>query len=242
MTTRARPVFWLCLAAFAIKLIFYLLDPNPGFHFGDSASYVATALIKWIPPDRSFTYGFLLRPLIIPAHSLTPIVLLQVAASAVAATLTGFLLPRYFYAKFPLALCFTCLCSIEPLQLMEERFIMTETLATFFFALLVWVCFCYIRSNSIWLLLLAQCIGIVLVSLRFSFLPLVIVLPLGAFLNGPRAWKFFIAALLLSQALLFGYRHLYGHLAHTKPGYLSRDGDFLIADMAPLITPADFPI
>jgi hypothetical protein len=49
-------------------------------------------------------------------------------------------------------------------------------------------------------------------------------------------------AVLVSQTLLTGYKRLYGGLAHTRPAYLSRDGDFLVADMAPLVIPQDFPL
>ncbi len=51
-----------------------------------------------------------------------------------------------------------------------------------------------------------------------------------------------LTAVLLTQALLFGYRHWYGHLAHEPAEYLSRDGFFLAADMAPIIKPVDFPV
>ena len=56
---------WLALATslgFA-KLISFVLDSNPQVFMGDSVSYLTTAMLKWIPPDRSFVYGFLVDDL-----------------------------------------------------------------------------------------------------------------------------------------------------------------------------------
>ena len=234
-----------------VKGLFLLLDPDPAFHFGDSGAYLATALTKWIPPDRSFSYGFFLRPLVLPSHSLLPVVLLQTFLSAVASAVLALLLIRYFRAAFRVAVIFSLLCAVEPLQLMSERFVMTEALATFVFALYIWACLEFLRTARNWMLALVQCLAVLLVSLRYSFIPLVLllslVLPLLSIRTDlrtsvrPLLGRLAIAV-LISQALLFGYRHLYGYLEQTRPAYLSRDGDFLIADVAPLIKPEDFPI
>jgi hypothetical protein len=232
-------------------LAFYIADPYPSFHFGDSGAYLATALVKWIPPDRSFTYGFMLRPLVLRTHSLDAVVAVQILASAAASLVIGILLLRYFRAKPAIAAAFAFLAAIEPIQLMSERFVMTEALATFVFALYVWAALSFVVSRRITELIVVQILGVICVSLRYSFLPLVLLLsvivPMLMLYKRPRRnWKPALirlaVAVLASQALLAGYRHLYGHLAHTKPAYLSRDGDFLAADMAPIVTPRDFPL
>lgn len=230
-----------------VKAVLFLLDPYPAFHFGDSGAYLATALIKYIPPDRSFTYGFLLWPLVIGSHSLLPVVIAQVVLSTVASAIVGMLLVRYCRLPYIWGACVAVLCAVEPIQLMFERFVMTEVVATFGFSLFFWVCLAYLKSRSLYLLVLIQVIGVVLVSLRYSFLPLVIalslILPVLAWKRNRRAvLAGVVTAVVASQGLLYGYRHLYGSLANTKPAYLSRDGTFLIADMAPLIKPQDFPI
>jgi hypothetical protein len=245
------PVVYISLLVAVCKLAFYIADPYPSFHFGDSGAYLATALTKGIPSDRSFTYGFLLRPLVLRSHSFEPVLAVQILASGVASVLLGTLLLRYFRAKPVLAAIFACLAAIEPIQLMSERFVMTEALATFAFALYVWGALSFVTSRRITALIVVQILGVICVSLRYSFLPLVlllsVILPLLTGYNRPRPdWRPTLirlaVAVLASQALLAGYRHLYGHLAHTKPAYLSRDGDFLVADMAPLVTAQDFPL
>lgn len=244
------PIVWPIFVSAVAKAAFLLIDHKPGFHFGDSGAYLATALIKWIPPDRSFTYGFFVRPLVLYSHSLLPLLLVQVVMSAAAAVIVGFLLLRYFRASLRAALCFSFLCAVEPLQLMEERYVMAETAATLLFALLTWASLAFLETHRFSLLVGIQLVGIMLVSLRYSFIPLVILLsillPLLGAVRARSKWKQFLiglsVAVLCSQFLLFGYRHLYGFLAHTEPSYLSRGGDFLAADMAPIITPQDFPI
>lgn len=228
-----------------------MLDPSPGFHFGDSGAYLATALAKWIPPDRSFTYGFLMRPLVFGTHSLVPLLIFQTAMSAGACIVLALLLLRYFHASYGLALLFATLCAVEPLQLMSERFVMAETAATFGFSLFVWAYLEFFSTRRIIPLLVAQLLGAAIVSLRYSFLPLVLLMsvvgPLLTFRSeGRSTWRPFLVklsiAVLASQLLLAGYRHLYGHLAQCPPAYLSRDGYFLVSDMVPIVRPEDFPI
>src|SRR3982750_953803 len=83
------PLLYIVLLVAACKLVFYIADPYPSFHFGDSGAYLATALAKWIPPDRSFTYGFFLRPLTFGTHSLGPVLAAQIVASGVPSVVLG---------------------------------------------------------------------------------------------------------------------------------------------------------
>jgi hypothetical protein len=52
---------------------------------GDSASYIWTALTEWIPADRSYFYGYVVRGLAVWPHSFAPLLLSQTLASAVTA-------------------------------------------------------------------------------------------------------------------------------------------------------------
>src|ERR1043166_587476 len=64
-----RPIFfcnkssgWLfCLAIFVLKFVLLALDSSPKFYLGDSISYIWSALTGWIPDDRSYFYGFIIR-------------------------------------------------------------------------------------------------------------------------------------------------------------------------------------
>ncbi len=243
----SRRLTVLLIAILALKALLLLADSAPSFQFGDSGSYLATAITKWIPPDRSFVYGFLLRPIVLTTHSLFPVVLLQSFLSGIAAWLVAVCLLRYFQSSFAVAAFASLACAVEPLQLMFERFIMTEAAATFGFAVFFLTALEFLRTGKAWLLVVIGLLGTFLVSVRFSFLPLVLVLSLVIPLLSParQARRLLVLAaisVLTSQALLYGYRHLYGRLVHEPPAYLSRDGEFLLADISPLVIPADFPI
>src|SRR5215831_3072909 len=86
----SRAAFYTFLAIVFIKGLVFLADSQPAYFFGDSESYLATATAKYIPPDRSFLYGLLLRKIALPAQSLKLIVVLQVVLSALAAWLLSF--------------------------------------------------------------------------------------------------------------------------------------------------------
>ena len=67
------------LLVLLIKAVLLIVDPEPQFFLGDSASYIETAVTNWIPPDRSFTYGYVIRYLAVWTGSLTPLVVFQTA-------------------------------------------------------------------------------------------------------------------------------------------------------------------
>src|SRR6187551_1327880 len=70
--------WWLfCLVVVAIKIFLLALDPLPKMFIGDSACYIATAIVGWIPDDRSYFYGFVIRWVALSVQSLTPLLLLQ---------------------------------------------------------------------------------------------------------------------------------------------------------------------
>ncbi len=258
-----RRLFFLLLAVLAVKAIFLALDREPSFYFSDSAVYLTTAIGKWIPPDHSFVYGLLLRPLTVWPRSLEPMVVMQAVLSGIAAWLTGLLLVRYFATGFRVAACCSIVCAVEPLQLMRERYVLSESVATFVFAVFVWAMLSYLKTSGLSTLALVQILGVFLVSLRLSFLPVVLAMSITVSLLSRgaasfwRSWRRFdfqwlkgvrfvlvplLVSVLVSQSLLFGYRHLYGELIHQPPAYVYRDGYFLAANFAPLIKPIDFPI
>ncbi len=235
-----RRLVLLLIAVLAIKAIFLALDSQPSFHLGGSAVYLATAIGKWIPPDRGFVYGFLLRPLAVWPRSLTPMVLMQAGLSAIASWLVGVCLVRYFASGFMIAALCAVACAIEPLQLTAERCVSAESIATFVFAVFLLAAFSYLKTSTVSTLALVQILGALLITLRLSFLPLVlsmsVVLPVLSRraisfwrssrrfgINWINGLRFILVPLLvsviLSQTLLFAYRHLYGELLNKPPAY-----------------------
>ncbi|MBV9266105.1 MAG: hypothetical protein JO061_08055 [Acidobacteriaceae bacterium] len=266
-----RSLGYLLLVILAIKFVFYLLDAKPKFLLGDSESYLWTALTGWIPTDRSFTFGFILRALAVWPHSFAPMVLVQAALSGISCWMGAVCLLRYFKAQFRVAALAALLCAVEPLQLISERFALTEAVATFLFAIYILLAFEYLKTARLSLLIVAQVISVALISLRISFLPMMVLnaalLPLLASRAmcvwtdlwrrlrvsrktsvKPRAigWRpvviHLLAGVLVSQLLFYGYRHINGRLTRNPPAYLYTDGLFLLSYWAPIVQPSDFPV
>lgn len=235
-----RRLVFLLIAVLAVKAIFLALDSQPSFHLGSSAVYLATAIGKWIPPDHGFVYGFLLRPIAVWPRSLTPMVLMQAALSAIASWLVGVCLVRYFASGFLIAALCALACAVEPLQLAAERCVSAESVGTFVFAVFLLAAFSYLKTSSISTLALIQILGVLLVTLRLGFLPIVssmsVVLPVLSRraisfwrssrrfgINWISALRFvfvpLLVSIILSQGLLFAYRHLYGELLNKPPAY-----------------------
>lgn len=257
------------LAILAIKGIFFALDPDPKFMLGDSASYLWTAISGWIPYDRSFAYGFLLGPMAVGPGSLTVTVVVQTCLGAIAAWIAGFCLIRYFNARFWVAALLALLCAVEPLQLFFERMVMTEAVSTFLFAVYVALGLAYLKRGSLLVLAVAQIVSVALISIRLSYLPIVVTNSLLLPLLGPEArpmWagirqrlgksramgggmrstlnaRWFaihlVISVVLSQGLLYGYRLKNSELTGFPPAYLYTNGPFLLGDWAPIVEPID---
>src|SRR5882757_1670954 len=76
-----------CFSIFALKLLLFAIDPLPKLYMGDSGSYIWTALSGWIPPDRSFFYGYVIRWTALWTQSLTFLLVLQAFLGAITAIL-----------------------------------------------------------------------------------------------------------------------------------------------------------
>ena len=260
---------WLlfCLGILALKFVLFGLDSLPKFYAGDSKSYLWTALTGWIPEDRSFLYGYVIRWVALSTSTLTSLLVLQVFAGAIIAIVCTWICLRIF--ELPLWIAFTVglLCCLDPIQLYWERAVMTETLSLLFYVLLLQVSFCYLKTKRIRDLLLIQLIAILILSFRMSYLMLVYVitvaLPLMAFWPWRRryTWKGFAfirlkkpafgvlvrpaAHLLVSVATMYvlhsSYQHVNGFLSHREPGYLYVTGTYLLSFWAPALKPSDAP-
>ena len=264
----SRSIFYTFLGILCIKGVLLLADSQPAYFFGDSEAYLATATDRYIPPDRSLLYGLLLRRIAFRTHSLEAMIATQVLLSAIAAGLLSFTLRNIFLVRSWLAAVFGILCSVEPLQLLAERYVLTECCANFLFVLHLVLALLYVKRGKLWTLLAAQAIGVLLIGFRVSFLPLVVINSVLIPLLSPHAiaavrkaeWKgsgkelgiragqlrplamHLCLSLLVSQGLLTAYKHWNGKLTGREPALIYNDGAFLVAAFSPLIEPEDFPV
>ena len=113
---------FLCLFIGLLKLLLLALDPLPKMFMGDSACYLATAMVGWIPDDRSYFYGFLIRFVALSAESLKPLLLLQTLMSGLTALLLAYTCRSVFRLSFRTACILGLLCAVDPFQLVWERY------------------------------------------------------------------------------------------------------------------------
>lgn len=243
--------YWLgCALILLVKLVVLYFDHLPMFFLGDSEVYLNTAATGNIPINRSYTYGYLIGAITFATKSLTTLVIMQVLASTVTAILLVHLLIHYFHTRLWIAWLFGLIFAVEPLQLLYERYVMAEAFALLILALYVMCCFEYLRRPRFTVLALVHLAGIALLSLRLSYLPIVlanvIALPIIATFgySGRRATFLLahvVAAVIIAATLHSSYRMMTGWLADKSPAYFYSDGFFLAASWAPLIQAEDFP-
>ncbi len=174
-----------CLSILALKLLLFAIDPVPKLYMGDSGSYIWTALTGWIPPDRSFFYGYVIRWTALWTESLTFLLVVQVCLSAITCILLSSITRVIFELPERWSYAFGFLCAIDPLQLLYERYVMTEAISLFLYALVIYHSFLYLKSHRLRNLVVVQAVSVLLIGFRMSFLLVVqintIILPLIAF-------------------------------------------------------------
>lgn len=255
---------------FAIKFFILLVDPLPMFVMGDSHSYITTSLTGWVPPDRSFTYGYFIKFTAVAAHSLDSLILAQVIMSGLNAIFLSYILSRFFLIKPMPSFFFGILCSVEPLQLLYERYIMTESLSLFLFVLYLLFVLFYLEKPRLLFILLISILGTAVISVRLSFLPNILVnsviLPLvaapvicksysisceslrsylGNIISHKKVFFKLMVHIFFSIGLTisfhYAYKNLNGYLSEKPPAYQYHGGFFLLTSFAPIIEPVDFP-
>ena len=254
------------LAIFAIKFLLLIVDPLPKFYLGDSFSYIYTATSGWIPDDRSYFYGYVIRWLALWTASLTPLLIVQVCLGGAVAIVTAWICWTIFELRTWASFLIGLVCCLDPLQLFWERAIMTETISLFFFSLLLHRSFLYLKKRQAFDLILVQVLSILLIGFRMSYLALVVVLsvalPVLPFVRLvvanrtrrlliPRRWPVrishklqkFIAHFVLSVAAMMVLHHAYkianGFLSHREPDYLYGTGFHLLSFWAPAVQSED---
>lgn len=251
-----------CVLVFSIKLLLLWLDPTPKLFMGDSGSYIWTALTGWIPPDRSYFYGYLVRWLAVWPHSFAPLLFAQALASGVTAIVFAIICSRLFEMPNSLSFLFGLLCALDPCQLVWERYVMTETFSLLVYVWVLYWSLAYLRDRRVWQLAIVQGLSVVLIGFRMSYLVVVqvctVLLPVIAF-----AWCALpvfrdqskaatsrrellgtgFEHLVISVALMFtihgAYKHVNGLLSKREPAYLYDTGAHLVAVWAPALRPSD---
>lgn len=258
----------LILWVFAIKLAIFLIDPTVMFFMRDSSRYIDTALVGYIPPDRSFLYGFVIRWITCFSQSLTSLVFFQILCTATSAVILGYLLNRFLSVNWTVAKTFAVLCAIAPIQLLYERYVLTETISLLFFALFVSAAFWYLQNPKVKTLFVLNILGVLLIAFRLSYLPVVligaVITPVLALFHFPgrqhknnpikrdirRAFNkktavTFLSHILVSFLLVYGlhsaYKTINGRLSDKPPAYQYCAGFHLISSWAPLLEKEDFP-
>jgi hypothetical protein len=254
--------WWLfSLLIVLLKMFLLALDPLPKMFMGDSACYIATALVGWIPDDRSYFYGFLIRWVALSTESLTPLLLLQSFVSALTALLLAHICRSIFGLSMRSACILGLLCALDPFQLVWERYVMTETVSLFFYVAGLYYSFLYMKQRRIRHLVIAQGIWVLLIGFRMSYLLVVqisaVLLPILALYPVVSAkWrdsrgqgkrfqtvKFASAHFVTSIAAMLlmhgAYKQVNGLLTEREPAYLYATGLHLLAFWAPVLVPAD---
>lgn len=243
---------WALLAALlAAKLAVLAGDATLRLFMGDSGSYLHAAITGWTPPDRSFTYGWVVRATALWLASPLALLAAQALAGIGTCLLLAHMLRRRFEARPWLVAVAALLLALEPAQLLYERMVMAESAGTLALVACVALLATYASGARLRWMAAASVAGIVAVSLRFSLLPVVLGLmatvPVVAVLCSRGRWPQPVRLLLhLGFAVLAtlathgAYMQHYGTRLGSEPTYLPARGQMRIGLVAPLVRPAHF--
>lgn len=240
---------WLLLSLLALKALFFQLDPDVGFFLGDSASYLYTALEQWIPPDRSWTFGYFVAEAIGPEHSLERLVIIQILLNVLSCLLLALVLIRFLRCSPGIAAVAAMLCAVEPIQLLFERYVMAETLSLLVFALFMVSILSYLRRGHLAWLCAAALLAVAAASLHTAYLPVVAgvgvlaMLYYGLFCAGrdpddadapPRLWRKVVTLVAHFGVFLLLFSHAWA-LERAVVKHESYSAYFLLAAWSPLL-------
>ncbi len=246
----AMPLLVLCLTLIAIKLVFLWLDPIVRLYLGDSAAYLWGALDDGrLPDDRSFTYSVLIRLLVRPFDALSVLLPWQALGGVGTALLLGVALRRYLLVPRVQAAGAACLLAIEPAQLFYERMVLAETAGLLSFVAFYAAAAAYLASGRwLWLPMVAA-VGLLAVTFRLNYLPVVTVISLALpLIRSADAWstarrrllRHLALALCAVAVLHVGYRYWVAAIFNSPPGYIARAGFMQLGLVAPLVRPDHF--
>lgn len=259
-STRLGRVFWLAAAGVAaIKAALLAADHAPNFLMGDSAAFIGTALTRWFPPQRSWTYGLFIRWFSLPMHSLEPLLIAQTLGGIGTCMILGFCLRRYFRVAPGVAAGVMLAGSVDPLQLLYERVVLPEAFSLTLLALVLACSLSYCQRPRLATLLVLQVLFAGLISLRLQFLLpvgiLLLLLPFvgNAGVEGPtrtgrrgrpwiaRAALHLLVSACLSMVLHSAYRAAMGIKNRQPPAYSYGTSGMVLSAFAPVLRPSDAP-
>jgi len=164
-------VIWclLVLGVLLVKIAIYVIDPAVQFFFGDSRSYIHTALSGWAPPDRSYYYGKFIWLVTYYSSSLASLVITQILLTSTVCIALALVLKRFFRVRNEIAVVAALICAVEPVQLFYERSVMTESVSLFFLSAFVVVLLEYIEKSSYKSLLFAVVLGFLMIKFRTAY-------------------------------------------------------------------------
>lgn len=247
------PYLALALMVLVAKVLQAWVDAAPLLFLGDSETYISSAVEGFTPICRSFVYGWPIRWWGLNNGSIMGLVIAQIVAGGITAWLVGAALLYFYHVRFRVAGVMTMVFAFDPLQILHERMVLAETFALLFFALQLVLALSYLRRPRLVTLVSVCGLGLVVVSLRIMFVPVVlamaVLLPVGAWLNQPcarrRTWwgpglVHLVLAVSVTAALHGAYRqHIGKAFGGWPPAYQYYDGLMLLAAWAPILQPGD---
>lgn len=255
--------WFFCVLIVLLKFFLLAVDPLPKLFIGDSACYISTALAGWIPDDRSYFYGFLIRWVALSTGSMISLLILQAFISALTAIWLAHICRSMIGLSARASYIIGFICALDPLQLVWERYVMTETISLLVYVASLYFSFLYLKHRSIRHLAIVQGLWVLLIGFRMSYLLVVqvsaVLLPILAFspllleiwrnrggaARGERVSSVKTAlihfATSIAMLLLFHgvYKGVNGLITGREPAYLYATGLHLLAFWAPILTPAD---
>ena len=221
-----HPLVLTLVAVIAVKLVWFVVDRVPLFYMGDSRAYIHSAISGAVLPDRSNTYGWLIWVISVVPGTLTTLIFAQTLAGIATASLLAYFLMRFFKTHVAIAVAGAVAFAVEPLQILHERMVLTESFAVLLLVLYLLLGLSYLLRPRAILLVLIAATGVLLLSLRLVYIPVTL---LGAALIPSLAWansidgKRFIAHLVLSLlatlCLHQAYKIVTGFRANLPPAY-----------------------
>lgn len=247
------PYLALALMVLVAKVLQAWADAVPLLFLGDSETYIYSAVEGFTPICRSFVYGWPIRWWGLETGSIMGVVIAQIVAGGITAWLVGAALLYFYRVRFRVAGGMTMVFAFDPMQILHERMVLAETFTLLFFALQLVLALSYLRRPLLVTLVSVCGLGLVVVSLRIMFVPVVlamaVLLPVGAWLNQPAArrrtwwWPGLVhlgVAVAVTAALHGAYRqHIGKAFGGWPPAYQYYDGLMLLAAWAPILQPGD---
>jgi hypothetical protein len=237
-----------------LKCVLLIVDPHLRIFLGDSASYLHAAVTDWVPPDRSFTYPWLVQATAVATRSAFSLILLQTLFGVASCLIVFWMLRRVAGLDRWVAAVPALLLALEPGQLFYERMLMAEAAGGLALLGLIAAVVAYVhRGRWRWVPVIAVA-GIIVVSLRMSLLPVVLgitaLAPVLRALVGARSedrgrplvaglrFAAHLGAVLLAVMVVHAeYRQLHARITQGPADYMRAQGQMRLGLIAPLVQP-----